>query len=62
MWADLVVFDPAAVRDKATYAEPNQLSLGVQYVVVNGVLVIEDGQMTGKLPGKVLRGPGYAGH
>ena len=60
LWADLVVFDPATVHDKATYADPNQLAVGMQYVLVNGVPVIEDGKMTGKLPGKVLRGPGYA--
>jgi dihydroorotase/N-acyl-D-amino-acid deacylase len=61
MWADLVVFDPATVHDVATYAEPNQFSVGMQYVVVNGVPVIEDGKMTGTLPGKVLRGSGYSG-
>jgi N-acyl-D-amino-acid deacylase len=61
MWADLVVFDPATVHDVATYADPNQFSVGMQYVVVNGVPVIEDGKMTGTLPGKVLRGSGYSG-
>jgi dihydroorotase/N-acyl-D-amino-acid deacylase len=60
MWADLVVFDPATVHDEATYAEPNKFSVGMQYVVINGVPVIEDGKMTGKLPGKVLRGAGYS--
>jgi dihydroorotase/N-acyl-D-amino-acid deacylase len=59
MWADVVVFDPAKIKDVATFAEPNQLSQGMEYVLVNGVPVIEDGRMTGKLPGKVLRGPGY---
>ena len=59
MWADVVVFDPEKITDKATYENPNQLSVGMEYVLVNGVPVIEDGQMTGKLPGKVLRGPGY---
>jgi N-acyl-D-amino-acid deacylase len=59
MWADVVVFDPATVRDKATFAQPNQLSEGMRWVLVNGVPVIEDGRATGKLPGKVLRGPGY---
>jgi dihydroorotase/N-acyl-D-amino-acid deacylase len=62
MWADLVVFDPAKVRDEATYADPNKFSVGMQHVIVNGVAVIEDGKMTGKLPGKVLRGAGYAAH
>ena len=61
MWADLVVFDPEAIRDVATYENPNRLSEGMSYVIVNGVLVIDGGKMTGKLPGKVLRGPGYAG-
>ena len=59
MAADVVVFDPAAVRDLATFERPNQLSVGMEYVLVNGVAVIAQGKMTGALPGKVLRGPGY---
>jgi len=59
MWADVVVFDPEKITDKATFEEPNQLSVGMDYVLVNGVPVIEEGKMTGKLPGKVLRGAGY---
>jgi N-acyl-D-amino-acid deacylase len=59
MWADIVVFDPDAIRDLATYEEPNQLSVGMQYVLVNGVPVIAGGSMTGALPGRVLLGPGY---
>jgi dihydroorotase/N-acyl-D-amino-acid deacylase len=59
MWADVVVFDPATVRDLATFDNPNQLSEGMDYVLVNGVPVIDQGRMTGALPGKVLRGPGY---
>jgi len=59
MWADVVVFDPATVRDRATFDNPNQLSEGMEYVLVNGVPVIEQGKMTNTLPGKVLRGPGY---
>lgn len=58
MWADVVVFDPAEVRDLATFAKPNQLSEGMRWVLVNGVAVIADGRATGALPGKVLRGPG----
>ena len=59
MWADLVVFDPATVRDVATFDNPNQLSQGMEYVLVNGVAVIDDRRMTGAKPGKVLRGQGY---
>jgi dihydroorotase/N-acyl-D-amino-acid deacylase len=59
MWADLVIFDPATVRDLATFDNPNQLSEGMEYVLVNGVPVIDQGKMTGALPGKVLRGAGY---
>jgi N-acyl-D-amino-acid deacylase len=59
MWADVVIFDPATIRDLATFAEPNQLSQGMEYVLVNGVAVIDQGKMTGAKPGKVLRGPGY---
>ncbi|MDE3200867.1 MAG: D-aminoacylase [Acidobacteriota bacterium] len=58
MWADVVVFDPQTITDKATYEQPNQLSTGMDYVLVNGVPVIANGKMTGKLPGKVLRGSG----
>jgi N-acyl-D-amino-acid deacylase len=59
MWADVVVFDPATIRDLATFENPNQLSQGMNYVLVNGVPVIEQGKMTGAMPGKVLRGEGY---
>jgi dihydroorotase/N-acyl-D-amino-acid deacylase len=59
MWADVVVFDPNTIGDLATFEQPNQLSQGMQYVLVNGVPVIEQGKMTGALPGKVIRGAGY---
>src|SRR5579863_3062396 len=59
MWADVVIFDPSTVHDRATFDNPNQLSEGMEYVLVNGVPVIDQGKMTGNLPGKVLRGPGY---
>ena len=59
MWADVVVFDPATIRDLATFENPNQLSQGMEYVLVNGVPVIDQEKMTGAKPGKVLRGPGY---
>ncbi|MEO8432285.1 MAG: D-aminoacylase [Acidobacteriota bacterium] len=59
--ADLAVFDPARVRDRSTFTEPNQYSEGFRFVAVNGVLVVDDGKITGKTPGRALRGPGYAG-
>jgi N-acyl-D-amino-acid deacylase len=61
MWGDIVLFDPAQIRDLATFAKPNQLSEGMRWVLVNGVPVIAAGKPTGKLPGKVLRGPGATG-
>jgi N-acyl-D-amino-acid deacylase len=59
MWADITIFDPATVHDVATFENPNQLSQGMDDVLVNGTPVIEQGKMTGALPGKVLRGAGY---
>ena len=61
MWADVTIFDPATIRDLATFGNPNQLSQGMDYVLVNGFPVIDQGKMTGARPGKVLRGPGYRG-
>ena len=58
MWADVVVFDPATIADKSTFAQPNQLAEGMDYVLINGVPVIAAGKATGALPGKVLRGSG----
>ena len=59
MWADVAVFDPETVHDRATFENPNQLSEGMQYVLVNGIPVIDGGKATNALPGRVLRGPGY---
>ncbi len=59
MAADVVIFDPETIRDLATYEKPNQLSQGMEWVLVNGAPVIDGGKMTGALPGKVLRGEGY---
>ena len=50
---------PRPCSDLATFDDPNRLSEGMEYVLVNGVPVIENGKMTGALPGKVLRGAGY---
>jgi len=61
MWADVVIFDPETVRDLATFENPNQLAQGMDTVLVNGVLVIDGGKMSGALPGKVLRGSGWIG-
>jgi N-acyl-D-amino-acid deacylase len=58
MWADIVVFDPQTITDRATFSAPNQLSVGMQWVLVNGVPVVSDAAATGALPGHVLRGGG----
>ncbi len=59
--ADLAVFDPATVRDKATFTDPKQYSEGMRYVLVNGEFVIDEGRITEARPGRPLRGPGYRG-
>jgi N-acyl-D-amino-acid deacylase len=59
MWADIVIFDLATITDRATFENPNQLSEGMQYVLVNGKPVIEKGKQTDALPGHVVRGPSY---
>lgn len=59
LMADVVVFDPAKVIDRATFEQPHQISAGVPYVFVNGTLVVDAGKHTGALPGRVMRGPGY---
>ena len=53
--ADITVFDPARVKDRATYTEPFQYSEGIEYVLVNGQLVLDRGAHTGARPGRVLR-------
>jgi N-acyl-D-amino-acid deacylase len=60
-FADVVVFDPAAVRDLATFEEPHQLAEGMGHVFVNGVHVLMNGEHTGATPGRVVRGPGWVG-
>jgi N-acyl-D-amino-acid deacylase len=60
-FADVVVFDPATIADRATFEEPHQYAVGVQYVFVNGEAVILNGGPTGAKPGRVVRGPGWTG-
>jgi N-acyl-D-amino-acid deacylase len=59
MAADLVVFDPATVKDLATFEQPSQYSTGMNYVLVNGKAVVAKGAITAERPGRPLRGPGY---
>ncbi len=59
--ADIVIFDPRTIQDRATFAEPSLQSEGVDVVLVNGVVVFEGGKYTGEKPGIVLRGPGWDG-
>ena len=57
-FADVIVFDPATIRDEATFEEPRRLATGVRYVMVNGTLAVENGEYTGARAGRVLRGAG----
>ena len=54
-FADIAVFDPASIRDHATFADPHQYATGVRHVLVNGVPVLLDGEHTGALPGRFVR-------
>jgi N-acyl-D-amino-acid deacylase len=58
-FADIVVFDPATIADKATFEQPHQYAVGVNHVFVNGVQVLKNGEHTGATPGRVVRGPGW---
>jgi N-acyl-D-amino-acid deacylase len=60
-FADVVLFDPAKVKDHATYEKPHQYATGVKHVFVNGVQVLKDGEPTGAPAGRVVRGPGWMG-
>ena len=59
MMADVTVFDPATIRDVATFDDPNRYSIGIKHVFVNGKPVVANGAITGQKPGRPLRGPGY---
>jgi N-acyl-D-amino-acid deacylase len=59
MWADVTVFNPDTIIDRATFEKPHQYSEGIEYVIVNGTLVLEHGRHTGARPGVILYGPGH---
>lgn len=61
LFADIVIFDPQRVIDKATFEAPNQYPEGIPFVMVNGQFTVDEGKRTPALPGRPLRGPGYAG-
>ena len=58
-FADITIFDPSTVNDMATFENPHRPSVGIEYVIVNGVVSLEGGKVTGRLAGRPLRGPGY---
>ncbi len=60
-YADVVVFDPATVQDRAVFGDPHHLAVGVRDVFVNGVQVLAGSEHTGATPGRVVRGPGWTG-
>ena len=59
MFADLAIFDPATIADRATFEAPHQYAVGMRHVFVNGTQVLRDGEHTGATPGRVVRGPGW---
>ena len=61
-FADITIFNPATVKDVATFEDPNRTSVGFEYVFVNGVLALEHDKVTGQMGGRPLRGPGYSMH
>jgi N-acyl-D-amino-acid deacylase len=58
-FADVVVFDPKTIAERATYEQPHQYAVGMRHVWVNGTQVLKDGEHTGATPGRVVRGPGW---
>ena len=61
MFADITIFNPETVIDRATFEDPHQLSVGVEHVLVNGIPVVRAGRHTGATPGRAVRGPGWRG-
>ena len=61
-FADIAIFDADTISDKATFEAPHQYAVGMKYVLVNGEIVVADGQHTGRRPGRILYGPGYTGN
>jgi len=59
MYADVTVFDPNTISDRATFERPHQPSAGIAFVLVNGQIVLSHGTLTAARPGRGLRGPGY---
>jgi N-acyl-D-amino-acid deacylase len=57
-YADVAIFDPATIGDRATFAKPQQYAVGMRHVFVNGVQVLKDGEHSGAKPGRVVKGPG----
>jgi len=58
-YADIVIFDPETIEDHATFENPHQYATGVEHVFVNGIQVLNDGEHTGKFPGRFVKGPGF---
>jgi N-acyl-D-amino-acid deacylase len=58
MFADVAVFDPQTIADRATFEQPHQFATGMRHVFVNGAQVLENGEHTGAKPGRVVHGPG----
>ena len=58
-YGDVVLFAPNTISDHATFDDPHQLATGMHHVFVNGVQVLNEGEHTGAMPGRVVRGPGY---
>jgi len=54
-WADIVIFDPVTIEDRATFDNPHQYPRGINYVIVNGQVVVDHGRLTGTMPGRVLK-------